>query len=239
MHTSIRWNAETLKEFVEKRIAITSGIKSGSFETLWRQIFPETIYNTYYKLEESSFDYILRHTMLRPRQLQIHLSHLASRYRGLPIDPSMVPKSVADSSRMLAKYFIDEYNLDHPNLERFILMFEQKGNVMEFKNFRDIVAAALKRYNGVEHGVDVDEKIDVLYTMGFFGVIRFQESGDYLQDQNYYPPTRESRRHHVDFFFRKAFTKVSSRLDDQSLVAIHPMFSEYANLKMHGSLIIG
>jgi len=238
MHTAIRWNIETLKEFVGKRIAITSKLKAGPFQTLWRQVFPETIANAFHKVEEDSFEYVLRHTMLRPRQLQIHLDHLARKYRGINIDPSMVPKSISESCRILSTNFVGEYSLDHPNLERFILTFEQKNNVMDFKTFRDLVAAGIKRFHGPEHGVDVDDKLDILYATGLFGIVRFVDQGDLMQEP-YYPPTKESRRHYVDFFFRKPYTKVSSRLADDALIALHPMFVDFANLRLHPTLIIG
>jgi hypothetical protein len=238
MHTAIRWNHETLKEFVEKRIAITPKIRSGNFPSLWRQVFPETVPNAFYKLEEDSFQYVLRHTMFRPRQLQIHLAHLAHGHSSVNIDPSMVPKSISESSLELARYFIDEYRLDHPNLERLILTFERKPNVMEFKIFREMVATGIRRFHPSDDDVDVDERIDVLYAIGLFGVIRFVEQGD-VEEQPYYPPTKESRRHYLDFFYRKPYSKVSSRLSDTSLVALHSIFVNFANLRLHDSLIVG
>jgi hypothetical protein len=67
MHTAISWNIATLKEFVRKGIEVTAKVKAGSFQTLWRQVFPESITNAFHKVEEDSFEYVLRHTMLRPR----------------------------------------------------------------------------------------------------------------------------------------------------------------------------
>jgi len=238
MHTAIRWNIETLKSFVEKRIAVTAKLKAGSFQTLWRQVFPETVTNSLHKIEEDSFEYVVRHTMLRPRQLQIHLHNLARKHRGISIDPSMVPNSVAESCQVLATNFVGEYGLDHPHLERFILTFEQKDNIMQFKAFRDLVGAAVKRFHGPDHGIDVEDKLDVLYAMGFFGIVRFVEPGGLMREP-YYPPTKESRRHYVDFFFRKPYRKVATRLADDALVALHPIFVDFANLRVDPLLIVG
>lgn len=238
MHTPIRWNIETLKKFVEKRITSTSKLKAGSFHTLWKQVFPESIIHPVYKIEEDSFEYLLRHTMLRPRQLQIHLNEMATAHPGLNIDPSMVPKSIANSSQNLAKFFMDEYSLDHPNLENFILTFHRKSNVMELKAFRDLVAAGIKRFHGPEHGINVDYKLDILYATGLYGIVQFVDPGDQMQER-YYPPTRESRPHYVDFFFRKPYNKVSARFSDDTLIALHPIFVDFANLRLDPSLIIG
>jgi hypothetical protein len=238
LHTAIRWNSETLKAFVKKRIEITPKIKPGNFQALWGQVFPEFVLNSFHKIQEDSFDYLLRHTMLRPRQLQIHLQTLARRHRGSVIDPSMVPKSVAESNRKLSTFFIGEYAIDHPGIERFILMFEQKPNVMSFRAFRDLVAADIQRSKTDGNHVNVEDKIDALYTMGLFGVVRFLDTGDARFD-GYYPPTKDSKQHYVDFFFRRPDAKMSSRLRDDSLIALHPIFVDFANLRPDPTLIIG
>ena len=150
----------------------------------------------------------------------------------------MVPKAISESSQTLATNFVGEYGLDHPNLERFILTFEQKDNIMEFKTFRELVGAAVKRFHGPDSGIDVDDKLDILYATGLFGIVRFVGQGDLMQEP-YYPPTKESRRHYVDFFFRKPYRKVSTRLADDALIALHPIFVDFANLRLHPSLIVG
>ena len=238
MHTAIRWNIETLKEFVAKRIALTAKLKPGPFQTLWRQVFPESITNSHYKVEEDSFEYVVRHTMLRPRQLQIHLDYLARKHRGVNIDPSMVPKSISESCRTLSGYFVGEYSLDHPDLERYILAFEKEPNIMDFETFRNLLEKGIKRFHGPNHGIDIADKLDVLYATGLFGIVQFVDRGKPVQEP-YYPPTKESRQHYVDFSFRKPLTKVSARLKDDDLVAFHPMFVDFANLRLHPSLIVG
>jgi hypothetical protein len=238
LHTAIRWKMETLKNFIAKRIVLNPKIKQGPFQTLWRQIFPEAVTNIFHRIEEDSFDYLARHTMLRPRQLQIHLGTLASNHRGANIDPSMVPKSVAESNRKLATHFINENLIDHPNLEGMILSFERRDNVMSFNVFREKIATSLRKAHGPDHGLNVDEEIDALYVMGLLGVLRFVEDGD-MRRNRYYPPCKESRQHYVDFYYSAPDTKISARLADDTPVALHPIFVDFANLRPHPSLIIG
>jgi hypothetical protein len=238
MHTAIRWNSATLREFIRKRIETTTKLKSSSFMTLWRQVFPEKITDPFYAIEEDSFDYLLRHTMMRPRQLQIHLQGLSKQSRGRILDPSEVPRSIATSTEQLAKYWVDEYGLDHPHLEKFVLTFEGRENITEYSKFRDHVVAGLNRVHGLGHTIDIDDHIDSLFAMGMFGVLKFANGGD-SHEHRYYPPTRESRRHYVEFFYRRPYTKVSSRLSDDSPVALHPIFTSFANLTLHPTLIVG
>lgn len=237
MHVGIQWNRLTLQEFLRRRLELTPKLMAGTFSTLWRQVMPEKVHNSHYKLDEDTFDYIVRHTMLRPRHLQIHLSHLAKENIDLIVDPSSIPKSIADSSRKIARFYINEYQVDHPNLDKFIKSLRGKDNIIEFKELRNIVKSALDRFSNNKN-VAVDEKIDALYSIGFFGVVNFINQGQAHGDA-YCPPTRESRRHYVEFFYQNPHTSISSSLEDDSPVAFHPIFLDYANLRPHPSLIVG
>lgn len=97
MHVSIRWTRHALQAFLKRRMDLTPRLQPGSnFYAAWRQVMPELVTNGTYRLEEDSLDYLIRHSMMRPRQLQIHLEHLSSDYRDKNIDPSMVPVAVAE-----------------------------------------------------------------------------------------------------------------------------------------------
>lgn len=150
----------------------------------------------------------------------------------------MVPAAVAASSKSIAKFFIDEFRTDYPNLARFIASMHGRDNVMEYKQFRQLVSNGIHRYHVVEEDSEVEDIIDELYSMGLFGILTFIESGQESSGV-YCPPTRESRRHFVDFFFKNAHASISGTLQDDSLVALHPVFIEHCNLRPHASLIVG
>lgn len=238
MHTAIKWTRDDLKEFLNKRMLLTPKLRQGSFTTLWKQVMPEKVFNMHYKLEEESFDYILRHTMLRPRQLQVHLETLSSEYHDQIINSSGVPKVVAESSKKVAMHFVNEFRTEHPHLERFISSLHQKDNVIEYREFRKYIENAIDRFHGGNPSLTVEHKVDTLYAMGFFGVINFIESSAVLGNI-YCPPTRERKRHHVNFFFKNPHPTISSTLKDDDLIGIHPVFVDYANLRPHPTLIVG
>jgi hypothetical protein len=237
LHWPIRWTRSSLKEFVRKRIENSTSIQASNFSSLWQQVFPEHVYNTRYKLEEDSFDHVLRHTMFRPRHIQTHLGHLAASYEGKNIDPSMVPGAVSSSAKTVANNFVNECKIDHPKLREFINLFSEKENIMEYHKLREFVQLALKRFQPGS-AVTVEERVDLLYAMGFFGLVKFVDSGAQLGDR-YYPPTRESNRHYVEFFYKEPHSAISGRLKDDSLVALHPIFIDLVDLKPHPKLIVG
>lgn len=235
---SIRWHRRALEQLVRKRIETTTKIRGSNFSHVWQQVMPRMLINPFHRLEEDTFDYLLRHTMMRPRQLQIHLDDLAKRNHGVNIDPSMIPKSVAESSEKLAKYFVEEFSLDRPDLERFILTFGEQNSVMSYAAFREHVTKGMERFDVRRGANTVEEVIDDLYTTGLFGVVKFVESGA-IGNGTYCPPTREDKKHFVEFFYRRPYSKISARLHDNSLIALHPIFVHFANLTPHPTLIIG
>lgn len=238
MHVAIRWTRATLQELLKKRIEITPKLAQGNFNFLWRQIMPEHVTNSQYHLVEDTFDYIVRHTMFRPRQVQHHLEHLSSKFLDQNIDPTMVPNSIAESSKKIAKYFIEEFHTDHPSLGKFVNSLHKKDNIIEYRELKKIVADAIVKFHSGDTGLILEEKIDMLYAMGMLGVVNFVETGTEIGEV-YCPPTRESKRHYVDFFFKNPHPSISGTLQDNSLVAFHPIFVDYASLRPHPTLIVG
>ncbi|MBI3699112.1 MAG: hypothetical protein HY242_01525 [Afipia sp.] len=238
-HASIRWNRDTLKEFIRRRIEVSVETQFSNFELAWKNVFPDTVINRHYGLSEDTFDYVVRHTMYRPRQLQIHLQQIAKKYKGKLIEPSMISGCVAESCASLTRHFVNEYSIDHPNLSKLLQMFDRRDNVMEFKVFRDIVSTAISRFSSSgANRPNVDDKIDSLFMIGFFGVVNFFEPSEIIRN-TYIPPTKEGQRHYVDFFFKTARFSIVGTLRDESLVALHPIFVEGANLRPHPAIIVG
>ena len=238
MHSAIRWYRDDLQGFLKKRLELTPKIQFGSFYFLWRQVMPEYVYNAVYKIEEDSFDYLVRHSMMRPRQLQVHLEHLSNSYRDQIIDPKVVSKSISESCKQITQYYINEFSIDHPNLGRFIGSLHGKDNIFEYKTLVKITRDALRLYGNDYSLEEVWKKVDVLYAMGLFGVVHYVESGQVTGDI-YCPPSKESRRHYVDFFYKNPHPNISTMLVDDSLIAIHPIFYDYVSLRPHSTMIVG
>lgn len=237
---SIRWDYYSLQEFLSKRMRLHPKLqKYTNFDNLWSEVMPETITNPYYRVEEKSYDYILRHTMYRPRHLQLHLRNIARMYPAQNIDPSMIPKSINRSSRDMMANFIQEYKLDHPNLEGFMRRLKDKTNIMTFQDFHEYVDESLKHYQA--NDVTTDEKIDLLYTMGFFGVVRYLDTERRRMpgQPDYIPPRKSGQLHCVDFFYKDPILQVSSTLKDTSYIAFHPALVDYADMQPHPDLIVG
>jgi hypothetical protein len=241
LHKTIRWDREGLKGFLSKRISLHPRLANiHNFKELWKEIMPEKIFNSYYRLEEDSFDYILRHTLYRPRHLQMHMEKLASICNERPIEPGRIPKAVHDTGIKIANSFINEYAIDHPNLKGFLAFFRRKPNVMPFKAFRDTVERALRQFN-VED-TNAATKIDLLYTMGLFGVIEYLDENHEraLSNDRYIPPRKSGvLPYRVDFYYTNPRVNMSNELDDDQLITIHPVFVDLEDMSPHAEMIIG
>lgn len=200
MHASIIWNKPSLAEFVTRRIGVSTASQNITFNNAWRLIMPDSVINKFHGVSEDSFDYILRHTMYRPRHIQLHLHNIAKRYPNISIESNMLAGPVSETSKKIAVSFFKEYRTDHPKLEKFIQMFDRRDNIMEYKTFVEVLNTARQRFKSDELSRNsVEDEIDNLYMIGCFGVVRFVESGELVGDR-YLPPTRETKRHYVDFF---------------------------------------
>lgn len=240
-YRNIRWCYSSLQEFLAKRLSLHTKMSHlKQFYDMWYEVMPEKIENKFYGIDENSYEYVLRHTMYRPRHLQIHLEEIAERYEGMNIDPSMVPKAIRESSKRIANYIIKEYKIDHPLMEPFLRRFKGATNIMPYTDFRYIVEKTLEAF-GVTSWT-IDKKIDSLYNIGFFGIFKCLSTHHDQIDRlyRYKPPRKISiKPYQCDFYYVKPIEEASSVLDDQSLVTIHPIFFDYCDLIPHPDMIIG
>jgi len=237
----INWDYDSQKEFLSKRLSLNRKIQHlVKFEDQWSEVMPKKIWNKYYNIEENTYEYILRHTMYRPRHLQIHLEMLAEEYFNKTIDPSMIAKSIRESSKKIADFIVKEYKVDHPLMAPFLARFKGCTNILPFYEFREIIKKALEIFD-VKHWT-IDTKIDSLYNMGFCGVVKFL--GDHHQQidrmKRYVPPRKVGvNPYQCDFYYVKPTDNFSSTIDDHSLISIHSIFFDYCDLFPHETMLVG
>lgn len=75
-YVQLKWNKEDLKKFVAARLSSFIYQKPPDFskfnpDFIWKKVFTSSVTTEHYNYPENSFDYVLRHTMCRPRDLQI------------------------------------------------------------------------------------------------------------------------------------------------------------------------
>jgi hypothetical protein len=172
IHTQIRWTEETLKSLVSKRLRAQKNVGGLSFGHIWREVFPLRIRNSHYGIEEDSFSYLVRHTMMRPRQMQMHLTELANSQKGSNIDPSTVPRIIRESCENMTRFFISEYKITVPELPNLFRALRKQENVMTFDKLQSIILSAASDFGHDRQKLDIEKFVNRFYAIGIFGVLR-------------------------------------------------------------------
>ena len=235
----LSWDYESLQEFLLARLKLDARLRnSQSFDLAWREVMPVTITNGTYQVSENCYEYILRHTMYVPRHFQVILSKLCEVTSGRTIAPADIPKCVRECETKLYQYWIDEYHGDCADLLAFCKSFLGKPNVLPFPDFRNLVEKSLDL---LDPAWKPEDAIDWLYSASFFGVVHNYSEQDLVRGRvsGYCPPARDGHRYQVLYFHKDKDVSVSRAINDDDLIAIHPIFMHPLRLQAHPEIIAG
>jgi len=220
---SIHWDAVNLGAFIQRRLEEHLKTKGRPFEEVWREFFPVRLRNDVHNSDEDSYQYILRHTLFRPRQLLIHVQNILNEWdtrsvrAPFRVDPTFIPKVVAETNYKLAEYVVNELKLDFPRLAEFLKSFRGLPSVNPWGD----IATRMDRYLDVKRD-QVGDVFTDLYNYGIFGIALSQGGGD--TDR---PPTQFA----FGFMTRGVEHNVTSNMSNNTLVALAPMFVEYCRCR--------
>lgn len=233
----ISWTKDNLMSFVHRRISFSLRRDySLSFGSTFGEVFPDKIYNEYIDVEEDTFEYILRHTLYRPRHFQIHLSKFAQDYEGRKATAELLRKSIENSSRLIVGYWIEEHYLNHPRLKELIKSFKHKSNIIPYHELYDFIGKILINMKLTEYSVTA--KINQLYLLGFLGLKVDVDTNIGLANQQQ-PRKQEVKPYICQFQYSHANPTITDGLANDAEFVIHPLFVEYCELKPNREIIIG
>ena len=237
-HKSIVWDYESIKMLVERRIQVSIG-DNVIFDDVWPKLFPAEIKNECYQFKENSFDYLLRHTQYRPRQLLRTLEALELKARAGQLDADGFSSTIHSMAKKNVEAFIKEYTIDHPSLKKFCARFKNFPNVVEYSDFRQLVDKAIADYGSY---VSTDEKVDQLYNIGFFGTIKILREHEYREysKKHYIPPAlKDGTKYVCEYYYHKPEESISNSMKGDELVAVHPMFFDFCEQAAHHLYLVG
>ena len=244
IHQSFIWRFANLKEFIRKRFVLHPSVLDSecNFSDAYSQFFPkcEKIFNQFYKVNEDAFEYVIRHTQYRPRQLQLHFIKLCKTFKDRQPTPEEIPNIIALSCKERVSDFLEEFRIDHPQLDTFLTKFKDCPNVLPYEEFYNWVGGVLRKMN--LNNVDVARKVEKLYHIGFVGYLRSVEDHEYEIKKHafYFPPIRvDGKKYKCEFYYEDGATEEFRNLDKDELVCIHPMFHDYCKLKPNAKYLIG
>jgi len=170
------WSRKDLAQLLLARAKASLG-KSISAQSLWTRIFPRTIDN------ESTKDFLINRTLLRPRDI-IQFCNLcrdtAEKNGSSRILEADVLEATVQYSNWKLRDLIAEYLINYPFLNDLFVLFQNSSYVVTRPGLQNRLGtvrdALMKRYPDQVTAFEADAVLDVLYAIGFLGVLRQGEA---------------------------------------------------------------
>ena len=225
----LSWTEEDFKNFLERRLSYYSKKRSTKFVDIWNEFMPEKVLNHVHGVEENTFDYILRHTLYRPRQVLSHVQTIFKLWSEQTlgpdkVPPSFIPQAVARNNILMADKVADQLSLIYPNIVSFLKSWQGSPMIIEALKFREKIRRIFKDLEFSE----VDKIFDDLFDFGIFGVY------------SKLPRDNKTKRLKYRFSFvgDDISTHIHNSIEDSDLLAFSPMFREYCGCSVtHDGII--
>ena len=218
----LSWEENDFKSFIGKRFSPFSKKKSSKFNDVWTEFMPEKIMNLVHNVEENTFDYIIRHTLYRPRQVLNHIYNIIKLWdehnsTSEKIHPSFIPSAIAKNNKVMATKVAEQLSIIYPNVINFLKSWQGSSCIIEVTKFREKINRYFFAEAGVINNTETDKIFDELFDLGLFGI-----SSDK-------PINSFSKK--IEFRFSFVGDNIDSSIHDsissEDLIAFSPMFREY------------
>ncbi|MDJ0733220.1 MAG: hypothetical protein QNJ47_03890 [Nostocaceae cyanobacterium] len=180
---AVTWTQEKLPEVILERARTSTKNKEIKSVNFWSEYFTEEI-NT-----EKTSDFILSHTLMRPRDI-IQLCNLcvdtARREGGNVVESKHIIQAIDVYSNWKLNDLTGEYIINYPFLNDLLILFSNTSYVIPRQRFENVfnrVSTALKeRYADYKNYFSIDTILNILYAIGFIGVERLGKTVFYYND---------------------------------------------------------
>lgn len=223
----VDWTPGELFRYANRRIASALGMPKDQERNAWDRLFPFEVTNrTVRDVKEHSFLYILRHSLWRPRELQMYLSAILRRMEETraPATEEMFQKVVrSEAELIIRREFLEEFKSEYPGISAVMKKLETLSlrSVMPFTELCDRIGP-LKLF---DDSLNVADVMIRLFHMGMIGVRQHSK-----ERRGGLDPTVTQNRDEVCYRYsynypeRDPFTPTGD-------VAFHPMFFEFLNVR--------
>jgi hypothetical protein len=225
----LRWGESDFQAFLLKRLHTFTKTKSLRFFDVWNECMPDKIRNEAHGIEEITFNYILRHTLFRPRQIMIHMQKIIDawdeRSDVARVDPTFVPQIVALTNRVLARTVINQLEIKYSGLSTFMQSMHNCENTMAVGEFQE----KINKVFCCDNPQTLNNVFNDFFNFGIFGTAVNKTISRGAQQSQF-------RFGYVGDMFE---TRVYAKVDPTDIVALSPMFHEYCECKIsnYGAII--
>jgi hypothetical protein len=235
-----RWSESSLRNFLGKRIAVALDKKikqEKDYSDFFTEMFPNTIYNTYYNELEDTFHYLLRHTMMRPRDLQEICTAIvteavkkhsvqdkAALLRLTPFEPALIKDGVKEGTKVIKDNL--EIEFESYGLKKIFQILNGKSNIINYSDLYDILNKVVS---------NVKETIEFLIRIGIFGILH---EGDNKIKETYskHKILKKGDKFYVCVFQFSCRGKISPSNEDK--LVLSPLFYDHLDTHVDDKNII-
>lgn len=223
----IQWDDKKLYELLCKRLIVAMRIKrhgeySQDYDYAWHRVFPSKVHTRpSYKSSElrTTFDYLVEHTLHRPRDLIVlcnfifRLAQERVQDEKAKIDSDIVNDAIERFTAETPEVVCLEYNYRRPNVKNLIMHFQGKDqSQFTYDTFEKIVEQYLVENELTWHPYEV---IRDLYEMGFIGAI-------YIREDPINPKMK-----HASEYYSYSEPSMSINLAAADFIKIHHLFHNF------------
>lgn len=161
----LTWDSESLKTLICERIASAKGLIEEDNNKLWNSVFGDNVDPI-----GSSFDYIIKRTMLRPRDIltfcTIILDNL-NRNKKTIVDTQIILDSELSYSEYLLQSIRQEYRIGYPDIQDICVdIFFEKNATFTEAQLKD----RIKDYAISKPLYSIDDIIKFCFRSGILGI---------------------------------------------------------------------
>ena len=227
----LRKRFEELGQFTTNK---NNKIAEGRLAEVLRESFSHISADINFKFNDKSypmplFMYVLRHTFWRPRDILLYYAKIISaaesmRRRGIKISVEAIRRTIQDTTyEVIKSEFINELGTTVLNIKDIIEAFYGCPQIMSCERVEEILSSIDFKYAyGESTKIDIAEKIEFLYQVGFLGLVANAEMHQRLKMIS-----------NEAFYFNAGLLPLRTAVQEKCKnfrMIIHPIFCEYLQL---------
>ena len=166
---TVTWTKRELRNFLDRRVGIkVFGLPEDGVEGSSQRLLPPIMSIDGNSL--NSLDFVLGHTLYRPRDILFFLALLLKDYdpfRDGPINQTQLLRATGDFSRYLRSFVVGEFNDAFPLIDEILTRLEGVAAIGTLEELLQPAVSSL----GDNTRLEVEGAFDMLYTAGVIGVI--------------------------------------------------------------------
>lgn len=226
----LKWNRTDLQQFLLPRLREYSKSKSNDFNDIWLEYMPDKIKNPVHGNYENTFEYILRHTLFRPRQLLMHVQKILDlwdeTYVSFRVDPSFIPNVVSQTNYSLSNFLTGQLEYSLPGLTELLQSNYGCCNVISVYELKKMIS---NKFTVTDHK-DVISIFNDLFNLGIYGFAKQKDL------------PKHGKQFKFDFAYSDTdpvgYTQIHNKVTENDFMGLSPMLHEYCGctINQHGAI---